>query len=124
MPRLEFFLNILRTCEDEQIKMHTMEEHHRLSNKISESMDNGNFWFCLAARKGFMFDDIYWAFLDQRYFGNGSPEERISLLSKEELQELERIVPLKIQQAKENTLEEHLSYDDEAKPNPEMKPWI
>ncbi|KAJ5634103.1 phosphotransferase enzyme family protein [Penicillium herquei] len=112
MPRLEIFLNILRSCEDEQIEIHTMEEHHRLSNKMAESMENGNFWFCLAARKSFMFDDIYWAFLDQRYFGDGSPEDRISLLSQEELEELERLVPLKMQQAIENTLEEHLTYDE------------
>ncbi|KAJ5717429.1 phosphotransferase enzyme family protein [Penicillium malachiteum] len=112
MPRLEIFLNILRSCEDEQIEIHTMEEHHRLSNKMAESMENGNFWFCLAARKSFMFDDIYWAFLDQRYFGDGSLEDRISLLSQEELEELERIVPLKMQQAIENTLEEYLTYDE------------
>ncbi|KAJ5727183.1 phosphotransferase enzyme family protein [Penicillium malachiteum] len=112
MPRLEIFLNILRSCEDEQIKMHAMEEHYRLSNKMAESMENGNFWVCLAARKSFMFDDIYWTFLDQRYFGDGSPEDRISPLTQEELDELERLVPLKMQQAIENTLEEHLTYDE------------
>ncbi|KAJ5087331.1 phosphotransferase enzyme family protein, partial [Penicillium angulare] len=111
-PRLHVFSNILRSREDKQIQMQTMKESQRLSNIMAHSMENGTFWFCLAARKGYMFDDIYWTFLDKRYFGDGSVEDRISLLSKEELDELERIVPLKMQQQKEKILEDHLTYDE------------
>ncbi|KAJ6088430.1 phosphotransferase enzyme family protein [Penicillium sp. IBT 16267x] len=111
-PRLQLFLNILRSCEDEQIKVKAMEDSQRLSNKMAQSMENGLFWFCLAARKSFMFDDIYWTFLDQKYFGHGSLVDRLSLLSMEELEELEELVPMKMQQASENRIEQHLSYDE------------
>nr|UPX44685.1 hypothetical protein FAC6B23_19 [Penicillium fuscum]UXX61842.1 hypothetical protein FAC4N16_15 [Penicillium fuscum] len=107
-----FLCRVLRWCEDEQIKKQAMEESQRLSIRMAQSMENGLFWFCLAAKKSFMFDEIYWTFLDQKHFGNGSLEDRLSLLSKEELDGLERLVPVKTQQARESRLEEHLSYDD------------
>ena len=110
-PRLQLFLSILRSVEDQQIQTKTMNESQRLSNNMAQSMGNGVFWFCLAARKSYMFDDIYWTFLDQKYFGEGSVEDRMALLSKEELDGLEQIVPLKMQQASERTLEDHLTYD-------------
>ncbi|KAJ5928334.1 phosphotransferase enzyme family protein [Penicillium verhagenii] len=111
-PRLQLFLNILRDCEDEQIKLKGMEDSQRLSKKMAQSMENGLFWFCLAARKSYMFDDIYWTFLDQKYFGTGSLDDRLSLLSMEELEELEKLVPMMMQQASENRIEQHLSYDE------------
>jgi hypothetical protein len=75
-------------------------------------MENGLFWFCLAARKSFMFDDIYWWFLDRKYFGQGSLEDRLTLLSQEELDGLDNLVSVKMQQASENLLDTHLSYDE------------
>ncbi|PTU18713.1 hypothetical protein P175DRAFT_0495080 [Aspergillus ochraceoroseus IBT 24754] len=105
-PRLQLFLKVLRSCEDQQIQLQKMDDSQRLSDKMAQS-----FWFCLAARKSFMFDDIYWTLLDQKYFGRGSLEDRLLLLSQEELDGLEEIVPLKMQQARENVLEEHLTYD-------------
>jgi aminoglycoside phosphotransferase (APT) family kinase protein len=110
-PRLQLFLKVLRSCEDEQIQKNTMKISQRLSDRMAQSMENGLFWFCLAARKSFMFDDIYWTFLDRRYFGQGSVEDRLSLLTREELDGLDRFIAAKMQQASENRLDEHLSYD-------------
>lgn len=35
---------------------------------MADYVDNRLFWFCLVAKKPFMCDDIYWAFLDKKYF--------------------------------------------------------
>lgn len=82
----------------------------RLSDRMGQSMENGLFWFCLAARKSFMFDNVYWGFLDQKYFGQGSLEDRITLLSREELDGLDDLAPVKMRQARENVLDTYLSY--------------
>lgn len=58
-----------------------------------------------------MFDDIYWQLLDKRYFGQGFLEDRLSLLSEEELDELEMFVSSKMEQTRENRLDEHISID-------------
>jgi hypothetical protein len=79
---------------------------------MAQTMENGLFWFCLAARKSFMFDDIYCTFLDLKYFGQDSLEDGVSLLSQEELDELEGFVRVKMQQAGKSRLDEHLSYDE------------
>ncbi|RAK89708.1 phosphotransferase enzyme family protein [Aspergillus costaricaensis CBS 115574] len=110
-PRLHLFVNALRSCEDEMIRKGALKEYQRLSERMAESLNNGLFWFCLAARKSYMFDDIYWQFLDKRHFGQGSLEDRLSLLSQEELDGLEMFVSLKMQQARENRLDEHMSID-------------
>ena len=111
-PRLELFLSVLQSCEDEQIQRNAMKDTQRLSSRMAQSMQNGLFWFCLAARKSFMFDDIYWTFLDHQFFGPGSLEDRQALLSPEELDALENLVSAKVQQASENVLDTHLSYDE------------
>lgn len=113
MPRLQLFLKVLRACEEEQIQKGTLMESQRLSDPMERSMENGLFWFCLAARKSFMFDDIYWTFLDQKYFGDfTSLEDRIPLLTQDEQDELDGFVQVKMQQAKEETLDEHLTFDE------------
>ncbi|KAH8820198.1 hypothetical protein F5884DRAFT_816124 [Xylogone sp. PMI_703] len=109
-PRLELFVKTLRACEDRQIKKGTLIESQRLSDRMSLSMKNGLFWFCLAARKSFMFDDIYWKFLDEKYFGNfTSLDDRLSLLTEDERNQLDEFVEMKMQQAEEKSLDEHMS---------------
>jgi hypothetical protein len=78
---------------------------------MAQSIENGLFWFYLAARKSFIFDDIYWRFLDHKYFGQGSLKDRLALLSQEELDGLDNLVSVKMQQASENLLDTHLSYE-------------
>ncbi|RFU25365.1 hypothetical protein B7463_g10973, partial [Scytalidium lignicola] len=82
-------------------------------NRMSSSMENGLFWFCLAARKSIMFDDIYWTFLDEKYFGHlSSLDDRLSLLTEDERNELDGFVRTKKQQAEEKTLDEHMTLDE------------
>ncbi|KAF4511737.1 hypothetical protein G6O67_003509 [Ophiocordyceps sinensis] len=112
-PRLELFLTEMKACEDERIRSGILEESERLSEPMARSMTNGMFWLCLAARKSFMFDDIYWAFLDEKFFGPlGTLEDRLSLLSDEERNGLDGFVELKMQQKSECSLDEHLTLDE------------
>lgn len=62
-----------------------------------------------------MFDDIYWMFLHERYFGHQeSIGEQVGLLTVDERDELEGFVQMKMQQleAEEKTLDEHLTFDE------------
>ncbi|KAM4067317.1 hypothetical protein HRG_001291 [Hirsutella rhossiliensis] len=112
-PRLELFLREMKACEDERICAGTLEESERLSEPMAQSMANGMFWFCLAVRKSFMFDDIYWTFLDEKFYGPlGVLEDRLSLLSDEEKSGLDGFVKSKMQQSSECCLDEHLTLDE------------
>lgn len=103
----------MKACEDERIRSGILEESERLSEPMARSLTNGMFWLCLAARKSFMFDDIYWAFLDEKFFGPlGTLEGRLSLLSDEERNGLDGFVELKMQQKSECSLDEHLTLDE------------
>lgn len=60
-----------------------------------------------------MFDDIYWTFLDERYFGRlCSLDDHVSLLTQEERNEMPGFVQEKLQQAKEKTLDEDMTLDE------------
>ncbi|KAL2851160.1 phosphotransferase enzyme family protein [Aspergillus pseudoustus] len=113
IPYLNIFLRILSACEDNDIQKGTLEASQRLSDRMANSFHNGLFWFCLAARNASMFDQIYWTFLDTRYFGPlQSLDDRLCRLSVEELGELDRFVALKMKHANEKCLDEHMSFDD------------
>lgn len=59
-----------------------------------------------------MFDDIYWTFLHEKYFGPiGAIDDMVSLLSQDEQDEMAGFVEAKLQQAEEKTLDEHLTID-------------
>ncbi|PGG99364.1 hypothetical protein AJ79_08558 [Helicocarpus griseus UAMH5409] len=111
---LPLFLEILSQCEQELLDTHlpVSNPEKPLSSRIRESMENGLFWFCLAARTSFGFYEIYWRFIDENYFGKfHSLDERLMLLSDGEQENLEPFVQLKMQQAKENTLDRHQTGD-------------
>ncbi|KAK2793256.1 hypothetical protein FQN52_001904 [Onygenales sp. PD_12] len=99
MPRQVIFLSVLRGCEDEAAAAAQQgDDSHShghgvvslpLSELMERSMQDGTFWFCLAARCSFAFDDIYYKFTDKRYYGEfTSIEDRIALLSVDEQTEL------------------------------------
>ncbi|KAJ8071653.1 hypothetical protein OCU04_001974 [Sclerotinia nivalis] len=76
----------------------------RLSTRMEQSMYNCLFWVCIAARHSQMFDEIYWTFLDEKYFGPlVSLEDRVELLNEEEKNELSTIFDLKQEQARDKT---------------------
>lgn len=96
-PRLGIFLDALRNCEDEMIKKKVLSESQCLSPRMERSMDTGLFWVCLAARYSSMFDEIYWTFIDQRYYGPfTSLEDRIQNLNQRQQCELDEFVKLKM----------------------------
>ncbi|KAG5292185.1 phosphotransferase enzyme family protein [Histoplasma ohiense] len=112
-PRLKLFLEVLRGHEDEQIHQGSLRESQRLSDRMALSIEDGLFWFCLAARKSFMFDEIYWTFLDERYFGPlKSLDDRLSLLTQDERDQMEDFVRAKVQQKVERRLDEHQTFDE------------
>ncbi|QSS53747.1 phosphotransferase enzyme family protein [Histoplasma capsulatum var. duboisii H88] len=77
------------------------------------SIEDGLFWFCLAARKSFMFDEIYWTYLDEQYFGPlSSLDDRLSLLTHDEQNQMEDFVRAKVQQKEERRLDEHQTFDE------------
>ena len=59
IPRLHIFLEALRECETQKINDGSLSDTQCLSDHMEDSMENGLFWFCLAARHGAMFDEIY-----------------------------------------------------------------
>ncbi|KAB8213299.1 kinase-like domain-containing protein [Aspergillus novoparasiticus] len=108
-PRLRAFLEVLNDCEDKLIKQSLLFEPQRLSQRMAHSMETGLFWVCLAARYSSMFDEIYWAFVDQRYYGTfASLDERIQLLDQEQQREINELVRLKTSQSNEDKK----SFDD------------
>ncbi|PWY64329.1 phosphotransferase enzyme family protein [Aspergillus eucalypticola CBS 122712] len=86
-PRLHLFLNALRSCEDEMIRKGALKEYQRLSERMSESLNNGLFGSALLL---------------------GKATYRLSLLP-QELDGLKMFVSSKMQQPRENHLGEHMS---------------
>lgn len=113
LPQHETFLNVLQEFEDEEIQRGHLSETERLSRGMALSVQNADFWFCLAATSSFAFDDVYWRFIDPIYFGElVTIGDRIALLSSEEQDSLEDFVRSKMQQVEKRTLDEHRTLDE------------
>ncbi|KGO45215.1 hypothetical protein PEXP_060030 [Penicillium expansum] len=102
--RLEVFLQELRMREDVDIRRGVIGEENRLSGHMRESWDNGGFWVSYAARRSWAFDVIYWARIDRRFFGEGSLEDRIGLLTDEERDGMDEFVRRKLAEKEEGGL--------------------
>lgn len=60
-----------------------------------------------------MFDEIYWKFIDPRFFGHFTTiEDRLCLLSAEECVNIDAFIQKKIHQASEGNLVSHYSVDE------------
>jgi hypothetical protein len=94
--RLDDFLDELRVREDEGIGLGLLSEEDRLSGKMRESWDSGDFWVSYAARRSWAFDVVYWARIDRRFFGQGTLEDRVALLTEQERDEMDEFVRRKI----------------------------
>ncbi|KAK2811326.1 hypothetical protein FQN50_002202 [Emmonsiellopsis sp. PD_5] len=114
MPRFHIFLGALRAAEEEMIAHDTLQDNQRLSRHMEKSLDNGLFWLCLAARNSQMFDEVYWTFIDQVYYGKyASVEDRAEKhLDEAERDMLARIYQIKMEQAKDGKIDEHYSIDE------------
>lgn len=80
---------------------------------MENSLETGLFWICLASRYSSMFDEIYWKFIDLRFFGPFTTiDDRLGLLSAEERVNIDTFIEKKKQQASEATLDPHYSIDE------------
>jgi len=112
-PRLRLFLEAMEECEVEKMRNGTLLESQCLSRRMRESMENGLFWFCLAARYGSMFDEIYWKFIDTRYHGPFiSIEHRLGILNPADKVDLDEFVQMKMQQSAEGIMEPCYTVED------------
>ncbi|WEW60187.1 hypothetical protein PRK78_005672 [Emydomyces testavorans] len=113
-PRLHLFLDALRAAESDMIARGTLQDSQRLSQHMEKSMDNGLFWLCLAVRHSQMFDEIYWTFIDEAYYGRFiSIEDRVEQhLNGAERDELDKIYQIKMEQAKDGKIDTHYTIDD------------
>lgn len=113
MPRFRIFLEVLRDCEARKIKGGSLSQSQRLSIAMENSLETGLFWICLASRHSSMFDEIYWNFIDPRFFGPFTTiEDRLYLLSAEERENIHPFIEMKMHQASEGNLVSHYSIDE------------
>ncbi|KAJ9233421.1 hypothetical protein DTO169E5_7011 [Paecilomyces variotii] len=101
--RLKTFLKAMKGREDMAIQRGLLTENNRLSNRMQESWQSGDFWIMYALLHSFAFDVIYWQMIDPRFFGPAErPEEawkeRLSLLDEKEKDEMEQLVTRKLKE--------------------------
>ncbi|KAJ5576732.1 kinase-like protein [Penicillium sp. DV-2018c] len=113
MPRFRIFLEVLQDCEARKIKDGSLSQSQRLSIAMENSLETGLFWICLASRHSSMFDDIYWNFIDPKFFGHfTTTEDRLRLLSAEERADIDIFTEKKMRQASEGNLTSYYSIDE------------
>ncbi|KAI1822499.1 phosphotransferase enzyme family protein [Xylaria intraflava] len=113
MPRFRTFIEVLRECEAAKIADGSLLPSQRLSAAMEKSMENGMFWVCLASRHSSMFDEIYWKFIDPKFFGPFTTmEDRLCLLSAAERTDIDAFVEKKMLQASEGSLASYYTVDE------------
>ena len=85
-PRLAIFWEVLEEQECAMIRDGSLTEDQRLSVRMKESWENGDFWVSYAMRKSWAFDAIFWEKINTnpRFFDRAGYEAGLSLLSEEE----------------------------------------
>ena len=102
---LSIFLEVLRSRETAAIERGDISEDQTLSSHMKKSWDNGDFWVNYAARKSWAFDMIYWAKIDERFYGKASSfEDRLELLTPDELAHMDSFVQRKMAEKEERIL--------------------
>ncbi|EJP61896.1 phosphotransferase family protein [Beauveria bassiana ARSEF 2860] len=108
--RLKTFLKVMTETEDAGIAAGQLREDQRLSRRMRESWDSGEFWTVYATRESFGFDDVYWAKLDHQFFGphEGKLEDawmhRLGLLDEQTRAGMEPLVAKKLEEMKTRQL--------------------
>lgn len=107
IPRQKIFLEELRECEKKCEKELALESPY-LSDRMAQSLENGDFWIFCAATYSFVFDDIYWVYIHPKHYGSFKSMEDIKqLLREDEQKNLESFVEEKMRQMKEASLDSH-----------------
>ncbi|CAG8075808.1 unnamed protein product [Penicillium salamii] len=91
--RLGVFLEELERREDEG---EDGLREDRLSGHMRRSWESGDFWISYAARRSWAFDIVYWARIDRRFFGEGTLEDRVALLTQEERDGMDAFIRRKL----------------------------
>ncbi|KAL5313889.1 hypothetical protein ACEPPN_018312 [Leptodophora sp. 'Broadleaf-Isolate-01'] len=107
-PYLEIWLEAMEEKEIGDEFLYSLP----LSVYMQESWKMGRFWLNYAARKSWAFDAVFWACLDERFFGGRDKEildkdlwkTRLHLLTEEERHAMERFVQQKMNESQERTL--------------------
>ena len=94
--RLETFLHVLQQREQDAVSRGILTENQTVSDRMRKSWETGDFWVSYAARKSWAFDMIYWSKIDRRFFGPGSLEDRLRLLTVEEREGIDAFVERKM----------------------------
>lgn len=117
---LPTFPETMKKCENEAVQNRTLGECHgeRLSSRMWDSWQSGDFWIMYAARNNFAFDAVYWKTIDRRFFGSTEYDnisdvwrKRLHLLEPEEVEPIEDYVKLKLEEKKEENGERLLAWD-------------
>lgn len=120
-PQLRTWLTAMENAGKEETKLARSRQRTKstkadlpvpLSRYMRESWETGHFWLSYAARKNWVFDAIYWRFLDERFFGPrkaGTTRDdlwktRVHLLSAQERAAMEPFVKKKLADAKERRI--------------------
>ncbi|RJE21516.1 Phosphotransferase enzyme family [Aspergillus sclerotialis] len=84
--RLETFLLALKRKQDAAIESGHLIEGQRLSGRMRESWDNGDFWINYGARKSWAFD-VVWPMIDGKFFGgsDGETTQSVDAIDREEM---------------------------------------
>ncbi|KXJ92337.1 hypothetical protein Micbo1qcDRAFT_61367 [Microdochium bolleyi] len=114
--RLETWLAAMEKAEEAASEDVEWQQHPSdsrlpatLSRYMRESWETGRFFLSYAARNSWMFDAMYWRFLDERFFGARAEETvkndlwktRVHLLSEEEWDAMEDLVQRKMAEKEE-----------------------
>ncbi|CAG7919421.1 unnamed protein product [Penicillium olsonii] len=67
-----------------------------LAGHMRRSWESGDFWVSYAARRSWAFDIVYWARIDRRFFGEGTLEDRVALLTQEERDGMDAFIRRKL----------------------------
>ncbi len=90
--RLPIFLAAIRERETAALKRGILKQDQCLSLFVHDSWKPGDFWVSYAARRCWAFDMVYWAKIDKRFFGDGTVDDRLKLLTMEDKTELDQLV--------------------------------
>ncbi|KAH8423915.1 uncharacterized protein LDX57_001669 [Aspergillus melleus] len=107
-PRLETFLRVLKCREDVAIADESLVEGQRLSEKMRESWEHGDFWVNYGARKSWAFDDV-WPMIDAKLFDGDTSmhsEEKLELLGEEDREAIGPFIQKKLEDMKQRKLDD------------------
>lgn len=114
-PRLKTFLRVL---EAEEEKARQVDDSgstaasangasRPLSQRMRQSWESKTWMISYAAKNSWVFDFIFWRFLDAKFFGPNEQADhyaRLDLLTLQETEAMERLVKTKVDENKEQTL--------------------